>query len=130
MELRFAPEAEVAPKVKLGEYNYQYAKDLEDLSCLMEEGGLCLGGINATRVGTLLMIDRLWVDEPWRRKGVGSRLLSAVEERGRAGGARKAELNTFGFQAPGFYEKRGYQRFAAIEDAVEGYGHYFYWKAL
>lgn len=46
MELRFAPESEVAPKLRLGEYNYQYAKDLEDLSCVIEEDGVCLGGEN------------------------------------------------------------------------------------
>ena len=60
MELRFAPESEVASKLRLGEYNYQYAKDLEDLSCVIEEDGVCLGGkINAVRVGALPMIDRL-----------------------------------------------------------------------
>ena len=44
MELRFAPESEVAPKLRLGEYHYQHAKDLEDLSCVIEEDGVCLGG--------------------------------------------------------------------------------------
>ena len=46
MELRFAPESEVAPKLRLGEYHYQHAKDLEDLSCVIEEDGVCLGGGN------------------------------------------------------------------------------------
>ena len=41
MELRFAPESEVAPKLRLGEYHYQHAKDLEDLSCVIEEDGVC-----------------------------------------------------------------------------------------
>ena len=36
MELRFAPESEVAPKLRLGEYHYQHAKDLEDLSCVID----------------------------------------------------------------------------------------------
>ncbi len=44
MELRFAPESEVAPKLRLGEYHYQHAKDLEDLSCVIEEDGVCVGG--------------------------------------------------------------------------------------
>ena len=61
----------------------------------------------------------------WRHKGLGTRLIAAVEEKGRRNVAKKAELNTFGFQAPGFYEKQGYQCFGAIEDAFEGYGHYF-----
>ena len=44
MELRFAPESEVAPKLRLGEYHYQPAHDLEDRSCVIEEDGVCLGG--------------------------------------------------------------------------------------
>ncbi len=105
MELRFAPESEVAPKLRLGEYHYQCAEDLEDLSCVIEEDGVCLGGINAVRVGALPMIDRLWVSSDWRHKGLGTRLIAAVEEKGWRNVAKKAELNTFGFQAPGFYEK-------------------------
>ena len=45
-------------------------------------------------------------------------------------GAKRLELNTFGFQAPGFYEKLGYRRFGAVEPAVGEYGHYFYVKEL
>ena len=52
MELRFAPESEVAPKLRLGEYHYQCAEDLEDLSCVIEEDGVCLGGGGGkTKVG-------------------------------------------------------------------------------
>lgn len=128
MELRFAPEEEVAPKLLLGEYNAQYAPDVEDLSCLAEEDGVCLGGINAFRIETLLMVDRLWVSPDQRGRGLGSKLLAAVEEKGRKRGARRVELNTFGFQAPGFYEKLGYRRFGALEPAVGKWGHYFYVK--
>ena len=76
------------------------------------------------------MIDRLWVDESRRGAGIGRRLLAAVEEKGRLGGAKRAELNTFGFQAPGFYEKMGYRLFGTLEPAVGEWGHYFYMKEL
>jgi len=130
MELRFAPEEEVAPKLLLGEYNKKYIYSVEDLSCLLEEDGTCLGGINAFRLGTLLMVDRLWVSEDQRGKGFGRRLLTAVEQKGREQGAERVELNTFGFQAPGFYERMGYRRFGALEPAVGEWGHYFYVKEL
>ena len=130
MEIRFAPEEEVGPKLLLGEYNNRYVPDGEDLSGLIEEDGLCLGGINAFRLDTLLMIDRVWVDESQRGKGLGRRLLTAVEEKGRLGGAKWAELNTFGFQAPGFYEKMGYRLLGSLETAVGKWGHYFYVKEL
>lgn len=130
MEIRFAPEEEVAPKLLLGEYNKKYVRSVEDLSCYVEEDGVCLGGVNAFRLDTLLMIDRLWVDESRRRKGLGRQLLTAVEEKGKAQGAKRAELNTFGFQAPGFYEKLGYRLLGSVEPAVGEWGHYFYVKEL
>lgn len=130
MELRFAPEEEVGPKLLLGEYNQRFVPDGEDLSCCFEEEGAFLGGVNAFRIGDLLMVDRLWVDDSQRGKGLGGRLLAAVEEKGRAHRAKRVELNTFGFQAPAFYEKQGYHRFGALEPAVGEWGHYFYVKEL
>jgi GNAT superfamily N-acetyltransferase len=130
MELRFAPEEEVAPKLLLGEYNKRFISSSQDLSCWMEEEGVCLGGVNAFRLDTLLMIDRLWVSDGHRGKGLGARLLTAVEERARGEGVKIVELNTFGFQAPGFYEKMGYRLFGSLEPAVGEWGHYFYTKEL
>ncbi len=40
------------------------------------------------------------------------------------------ELNTFGFQAPGFYEKLGYRLVGSVEPSVGDYGHYYYAKEL
>ena len=130
MQIRFAPEEEVALKLLLGKYNERFISSVEDLSCWIEENGLCLGGINAFRLDTLLMVDRLWVAESQRGKGLGTELLTAVEDRAKAGGAKYAELNTFGFQAPGFYEKMGYRLFGSVEPAVGKWGHYFYKKEL
>ena len=130
MGLHFAPEEEVAPKLLLGAYNERFISSSADLSCWLEEKGVCLGGINAFRLDTLLMIDRLWVAEEQRGKGLGRRLLLAVEQEGRRQGARRAELNTFGFQAPGFYEKMGYRQFGVLKPAVGEWGHYFFVKDL
>ena len=130
MEICFVPEEEVAPKLLWGEYNKNFVREVEDLSCCAEEEGVCLGGINAFRLDTLLMVDRLWVREDQRGRGVGRRLLTAVEERGKRSGAMRVELNTFGFQAPGFYEKMGYRLFGSLEPAVGEWGHYFYVKEL
>lgn len=128
MEIHFAPEEEVSPKLLLGEYNKRFVRSVEDLSCYAEEDGICVGGINAFQLDTLLMVDRLWVVESYRGRGLGRQLLSAVEERGRALGAKLVELNTFGFQAPGFYEKMGYHLFGTLDPAVGQWGHYFYVK--
>ena len=57
-------------------------------------------------------------------------LLRRVEEEGRRQGARRVLLNTFSFQAPGFYEKQGYRCFGALEPCFGTHGQYFFCKEL
>lgn len=115
----------------LRRYNRRFCPDVADLSCCIKDGeGRCIAGTDSFRMGEMASVDVLWVDEDHRGQGLGSALLAHVEAQARAQGARRLELNTFGFQAPGFYEKLGYRRFGAIEPAVGDYGHYFYVKDL
>ena len=102
---------EAAVHAGLRAYNRTFVSDTADLSLVVEdEAGQIIGGCDAFRMGELALLDVLWVAES--RRGTG------------------LELNTFGFQAPGFYEKLGYRRFGAVEPAVGEYGHYFYVKEL
>lgn len=64
-----------------------------------------------------LLIELLYVAEPDRRKGLGSRLLATVENAARERDCAGAWLSTYAFQAPGFYEKNGYERFAGLGSA-------------
>ena len=115
----------------LRRYNRGFCPDVADLSCCIKDGeGRCIAGTDSFRMGEMASVDVLWVDEDHRGQGLGSALLAHVEAQARAQGARRLELNTLGFQAPGFYEKLGYRRFGAIEPAVGDYGHYSYVKDL
>ena len=101
------------------------------LSLVVEdEAGQIIGGCDAFRMGELALLDVLWVAESRRGTGLGACLLAQLEQDAARQGAKRLELNTFGFQAPGFYEKLGYRRFGAVEPAVGEYGHYFYVKEL
>jgi len=64
-------------------------------------------------------ITLLWVDERFRRKGVGSSLLKAAEIEAGKRGARGVLVDTFSFQAPTFYAKHGYSAYGQIEDCPE-----------
>jgi GNAT superfamily N-acetyltransferase len=57
-----------------------------------------------------LSIHALWVAESLRGLGVGTDILEAAENASIKSGCRAAILDTFSFQAPAFYEKRGYVR--------------------
>lgn len=63
-----------------------------------------------------LTIESLWVCAGQRGQRLGSRLLAAGEQLGRARGCHGAHLTTYSFQAPGFYERHGYVQFGKLED--------------
>ena len=62
-----------------------------------------------------MFVRYLWVSEGLRGRGVGRDLMARAEVLARERGCHSAWLDTFGFQAPGFYEKLGYQEFARLD---------------
>lgn len=73
-------------------------------------------GAPAQRVGTILckmfwsvlFISQLTVVPEARGAGVGTALMAAAVERGRAAGCGKVCVESFSFQAPGFYTRLGF----------------------
>lgn len=63
----------------------------------------------------------LWVDESKRGQGLGQRLLKEAEEEATRRNAVGIYLWTQNWQAPDFYEKLGYERFATLNDFPPGY---------
>jgi len=63
-----------------------------------------------------LTVQTLWVSASQRGQRLGSRLLAAGEQLGRSRGCHGAHLTTYSFQAPEFYERRGYERFGELHD--------------
>jgi GNAT superfamily N-acetyltransferase len=60
-----------------------------------------------------LYVDALWVEEAYRRRGVGARLMHAVEEWGRGKGAVRSVLTTYHaspLSVPFYEQGMGYER--------------------
>jgi GNAT superfamily N-acetyltransferase len=72
----------------------------------------------------------LFVKEELRGRGYGHQLLTLAEEEARQRGAKNAYLDTFSFQAPGFYKKHGYEVFGVLGDFPVGHQRYFLKKRL
>lgn len=127
-EVRFVGE-------QLREYNRACVGDsqFEALSIfLRDEDNTIVGGILGGTYWGWLHIDVLWVREDLRHQGFGRSLLEAAEQEGLARGCRQAYLDTFGFQALGFYQKEGYTVFGELQDIPTrtGYSQYFLTKML
>jgi ribosomal protein S18 acetylase RimI-like enzyme len=75
-------------------------------------------------------IELLWVSARLRGMGFGEKLIQEAERLARRRGSRLIHLNTYTFQAPGFYEKQGYRRFGGISGSPKGHGRYFFVKRL
>lgn len=89
-----------------------------------------LAGVYGWLWGECLEIVFLWVAEPLRGQGLGRRLLRQMESAGQKRGARLAMLETFSFQAPGFYQDQGYETFSIIEGYGGRHAKHFMRKAL
>ena len=94
-----------------------------------EEGSLD-GGVYADAWGGCCQVELLWVAEESRGDGLGTRLMAAVEEEARRIGCSKIVLDTFSYQAPGFYEKLGFDVVSEIADFPEGHTYYVLVKRL
>jgi len=93
-----------------------------------DEEGKLIGGITADLVWSWLYVRLLWVNAPWRGRGLGSALLRAAEERAVAEGAIGALVDTADHQAPDFYRKLGYSVFGTVPDLPPGRTNYFLQK--
>lgn len=76
---------------------------------LRDERGEAVGVINAFTAYSEIYIDDIWVAAAVRRKGLGRRLIQALEEHFAQEGFNNINLVTSAFQAPGFYQKCGFQ---------------------
>ncbi|WP_346358278.1 GNAT family N-acetyltransferase [Bosea sp. (in: a-proteobacteria)] len=81
--------------------------------------GAMRGGLMAEAIGEWMHISLLWVDERFRRSGLGTALLTRAETEARSRGARGVLVDTFSFQAPDFYKMHGYLAYGQIEDCPE-----------
>jgi len=72
-----------------------------------------------------MFISVLFVDQQYRNKGLGSKLLAHAEQHARSVGIKLSHLDTFDFQAKDFYLKHGYEIFGVLNNCPEGHSRYY-----
>jgi GNAT superfamily N-acetyltransferase len=98
--------------------------------CARDEAGALLGGAVGGTFLDWLWLEVLWVSEPERGRGLGTRVLETFEEEGRRLGATRCLLDTMAYQAEGFYLGRGYKEFGRIPNFVQGFDRIYLEKDL
>ncbi|RPK63773.1 Acetyltransferase (GNAT) family protein [Streptomyces sp. ADI96-02] len=97
----------------------------------LDEHGAVAGGLIGRTWAYWLHVDLLHVDAAHRDSGLGSRLLAEAERVARTERAcTRSRLETWDFQAPGFYRKQGYEEIGRVEDYPPGVTEFILVKRL
>lgn len=118
---------------ELKEYNRSHRESSESVPIgVFYEGtdGEKKAGLTGEIFGNWLCIEYLWVSEELRGQGFGGKLLEAAEKEALLHGAKYAFVDTFDFQAPGFYRKHGYEQVFALTEYPYTGKRYYYTKRL
>lgn len=94
------------------------------------EHGEIICGISGYTWARCCYIAYLWVHEAHRRRGLASALIRRVEDEARRLGCAVVIVSSHSFQAPGFYERMGYEVVATVANHPVGHANIVFSKVL
>jgi GNAT superfamily N-acetyltransferase len=121
LTLTDAPDDQAQAVIRGGltEYNTEEAgyRDSRPLGILVSdpETGEVIGGLLGRTSMGRFFVDLFFLPESLRKNRIGSRIIRKAEDEAKRRGCSRAVLFTVTFQAPGFYERQGYEVLGRIE---------------
>ena len=118
---------------RLAAFNAPYVGPDDPVKVILgvdDDNGDRVAGLSAVIYYQVMTIDLLWVHERVRGQGIGKRLVQQAERIARHSGCRMIHLDTFDFQAPGFYEKLGFERWGILGPYPNGHKRIYYQKQI
>ncbi|MGF1621746.1 MAG: GNAT family N-acetyltransferase [Rhodomicrobiaceae bacterium] len=100
------------------------------LEIVLRQDGRIVAGLRGKTALRWLFVSTLAVAPECRGSGYGRKLMEEAERVAIERGCQGIWLDTFSFQAPGFYAKLGFERFGVIEDFPPGESRSFLMKRL
>ena len=132
-EIKLLPSSEQDNRYihqQLRRYNRQFMRDFKDYNFHIKQDGQIVAGIVAASTMDTLEVEFLFVEEGCRGQGLGRMLLEQAENLARQDGCKRVLLNTYSFQAPGFYRRMGYELLAQQNPCFGEYSQYYFTKNL
>ena len=106
-------------------------KDVRRLCVFARDAdGSIIGGLTGKTYWHYLDVAFLWVSEQHRHAGHASKILQAAEAEARRRGCKRALLDTYSFQALGFYQKNGYKEFGRLAGFSGKHDRFYLYKEL
>ncbi|MDD6794783.1 MAG: GNAT family N-acetyltransferase [Clostridiaceae bacterium] len=97
----------------------------------IKDGEKLIAGVDACMTDfKILYVSTVFVDEKYRRKGIGKKLLNEVEKRALKLGANIIRIDTYDWQGRDFYRALGYEEAGSYENKEDGFSEYFFLKRL
>jgi len=124
LDIEYAPkedDVEVLPN-KLEAFNesrWPGHQPWQPLGVFVRDGERIVAGLAGETYSGWLFIKYLWVSDGLRGQKIGRRLIGAGEQRALERGCHSPWVDTFSFQAPGFYRKLGFEVFAELDWSPE-----------
>jgi len=101
-----------------------------DVNFLAFNDGKLIGGAIGFIEYNWYFLDLLYIDEVYRGQAIGTRLIEEIEKFSKNENLTGVRMETWNFQAKGFYEKNSYNVFAQMEDCPPGTVDYFLKKVF
>jgi ribosomal protein S18 acetylase RimI-like enzyme len=98
--------------------------------CVRDRKGEIVAAAAGHTWGGTCEIRQLWVHPRLRSAGLGGRLMQAAEAIAVERGCVQLVVATHSFQAPGFYEKLGFEELFRLNDYPRGHAHLILRKIL
>lgn len=112
-------------QARAGHHNYRAL-----ILTIQDSADCIVGGLWGRTAYDWLFVELLFVPESMRGRGVGRDLMFRAESEAVARGCHSAWLDTFEFQARGFYERLGYECFGELQRYPVGSARFFLKKSL
>ncbi len=107
------------------------AFDDRDLAIFVrDEQQAIVAGLSGFTWAGICEVQLLWVHPSMQHQRYGSQLLQAAEREAQERGCSIVILSTYSFQAPGFYQKHGYEMVGSIEHCPPNHTDYYFKKRL